>query len=97
MPELLSPRLFGFGDAQIIPSRVLPIGAGLLLRGRSTGVQVIDNLFGFLPGVIQEIEVRGIFNICGYAGGIDEELAFRKNGLAFPLLFDRFLCVWLGV
>lgn len=50
---------------------------------------MINDHFGFLSGFIQEVEVRGIFDIGGHAGGIDEQLAFRENGLGFPLLFDQ--------
>ena len=59
-------------------------------------MQMVDDLFGFLPGVIQEMEVCGILHVCGHTGGINEELAFRGRGLVCSLLFDRFLFGWLG-
>ncbi len=88
--------LSGFGDPQIRSSGVLPIGAGLRLRARATDVQTIDDRFRFLSGVIEEVQVRRIFDISRHAGGIEEELAFRGRGLVFSLCVDPFF-VWLFV
>jgi hypothetical protein len=49
-------------------------------------VHAINDFFGLLSGLIQEIEVRRVFDISGHTGGIEEELALRGWGLACSLL-----------
>ncbi len=71
LPEFLPPWLSGFGHAQIGSSGVLPIGAGLWLGSGAAGVQVINELFGLLTGVIQEIQISGVLDIGRHTGGIN--------------------------
>jgi hypothetical protein len=88
--------LFRLGNPKIIPSGFLSIGPGFLLGCGSTGVHAIKDLFGFLSGLIQEIEVCGILDISRHTGGIKEELAFRGWGLACSLLVATVI-VWLFI
>jgi len=90
LSKFLSPRLSGFGNTQIGSSGVLSIGAWLLLGSGATGMHVINELFRLLAGVIQKVQIGGVLDVGGYAGGIKEELTFWCWGLAF-LLFVHWL------
>ena len=59
-------------------------------------MHVINDRFGFLTGVIQEIQISGVLDIGRHTGGIKEELAFRRRGLVFSLRvgLDR---TWQGI
>ena len=99
LPELSFPRLPGFRDPQVRLSHLLPIGAGLLCPTQSSGMQMIDDRFGFLTGVIEEFEVGGVGDIRRHTGGIDEELAARRSGLVSffrgaPVRGGRIFCGW---
>ncbi len=91
--ELLAPRFFALRDPPIIPSGLLPIGPRLLLAQGATGIQAIEDLFDFLTRIIQQMEVRGIFDVRRHTGSIDEKLAVRGRASPSPFVSSSFLSV----
>lgn len=58
-----------------ISSRFLPIGPGFRYSRRSMSVELVDEYFTLLPGIIEQTEIGRICYIYRCAGGINNEFA----------------------
>ena len=74
LPEFLAPEFSLFARARSMAGGVLPVGAGLHLSGFSHSFpDVVDEFFKAFTGGHEELEVRGVGDVCGGAGGIQYE------------------------
>ena len=70
----------GFGflgerDGEEVAAGLLAVSAGLPGFAGHGGMKVIDDALGFLPRIVEQLEISRIGDVGGRAGGVDDEFA----------------------
>ena len=90
------------GEAAQIAPEIPELFANALSTFRLLGLSGFGSSRILSPGVIEEVQVRRICDVCGHTSGIEEELAVRGRGLAFsllvaPIIVCLFICCWRSI